>query len=269
MAQHTRQRRWGSSHVGKLETMLKELGFDEEGVLGSNADIEYMDIDTRSGVDISCETRYANIASSFEPMEVDKGADARIDRWPIDNSESRLKKRISYKRKLARVASLSRRLVGYDPIETFAENCEKTLPDWVALLRKTTLPNGITSGDSRIITAFKAVDNVICGQGTGLLQRLANVQLMRLFNSLEGIIKADRDNGRIHREPYFRDANIAMDIYLGAQDTQVDTKELRLKLRQGRKRFSKRWSHLAEPSPLFVLVYSNAAESIVYVATTL
>ncbi len=96
-----------------------------------------------------------------------------------------------------------------------------------------------------IITAFKAVDNVICGQGTDLLQRLANIQLIRLFNSLEGIIKADRDNGRIHREPYYRDANVAMDIYLGAQGTQVDTKELRLKLRQGRKRFSKRWSHLA------------------------
>ncbi len=64
------------------------------GVLGSNEDIEHMDTDTHLEVDISCETGYTNIASGFEPMEVDKGADVRIERWPIDSSESRLKKRI-------------------------------------------------------------------------------------------------------------------------------------------------------------------------------
>ncbi len=31
MAQHTRQSSWASNYVGKLETMLKELGFDEDG----------------------------------------------------------------------------------------------------------------------------------------------------------------------------------------------------------------------------------------------
>ncbi|KAK4113069.1 hypothetical protein N656DRAFT_640995 [Canariomyces notabilis] len=133
----------------------------------------------------------------------------------------------------------------------------------MALLRNATLPNGITSTDPRIITAFKAVDSVLCGRGNTMLQRLANVHLMRLFGSLEAIIKSDRHNGRIHREPYYRDAHIAMDIYLSAQETHSNTDELRCKLRRGRKRFSKRWSYLATVSPLFVLVYSDAAELIV------
>lgn len=89
---------------------------------------------------------------------------------------------------------------------------------------------------------------------------------MRLFRSLEAIIKSDRDRGRMHRGPYYRDSSVAMDIYMSAQETQSNTKRLRLKLKGGRKRFSKRWGTLAAPSPLFVLVYTDAAEAIMYVA---
>ena len=42
-----------------------------------------------------------------------------------------------------------------------------------------------------------------------------------------------------------------------------------MRLRQGGKRFSKGGVHLADPSPLFILVYANAVEAIVYVAITL
>jgi hypothetical protein len=68
------------------------------------------------------------------------------------------------KRKLALVASLSRGLVGRDLLNSFAENCEKTIPDWISLLRKTRLPNFTNSLDSCIINAFKAVDGIICGK---------------------------------------------------------------------------------------------------------
>ncbi|KAI3333798.1 hypothetical protein F4824DRAFT_512943 [Ustulina deusta] len=307
MPQHTHRRNdWGSNHIGKLERMLKELGIGGDRADGPDDVLEPMDIDTRLEGDIGYKIGRANVVSDFEPMDIDQETDVCIgdkkseqigssnlashyrydnrktnssldkeatitwdtERQPIYHSKSQFKKKVVYKRKLARVTSLSKRLIGYDPIGTFADNCEKTLPDWIGLLRKATLPNDITSEDPRIITAFKAVDNVICGQGTDLLQRLANVQLMRLFGSLKDIIKSDRDNGRIHREPYYRDANVAMDIYLSAQETQSNTKQLRLKLKQGRKRFSKRWSDLATASPLFVLVYSDAAEAIVYVAVT-
>ncbi|KAI1302241.1 hypothetical protein F5Y03DRAFT_385568 [Xylaria venustula] len=116
------------------------------------------------------------------------------------------------------------------------------------MLCEASLLNGITSDDPRILMAFNAVDTTICGRGSNPLRRLAYVHLMRLFDSLKDIIKSDRDNGRIHREPYYRDANIAMDIFLNAQRTQSNTMG---------------WSDLAAPSPLFVLVYSDAAEAIV------
>ncbi|KAF4462288.1 hypothetical protein FALBO_10902, partial [Fusarium albosuccineum] len=39
-------------------------------------------------------------------------------------------------RKLARVDFLSRTLIGHKPLDSFAENYEKTMPDWLLLLRK-------------------------------------------------------------------------------------------------------------------------------------
>ncbi|KAK4243201.1 hypothetical protein C7999DRAFT_18418 [Corynascus novoguineensis] len=165
---------------------------------------------------------------------------------------------------LARVTSLIYRLLGHNPIESFAINCEKTLANWISLLRETTPPHNVSSSDPRWAGAFKVLDSIITGrQGEYLLRRLAYVQLTRLFASLEAVIKSDRDNGRIHREPYYTNAHIAMDIYMSAQERDSNTGELRRKLRQGRRRFSRRWSDLAILAPLFVLIYSDAAEVII------
>ncbi|KAK3364104.1 hypothetical protein B0T25DRAFT_445299, partial [Lasiosphaeria hispida] len=64
---------------------------------------------------------------------------------------------------------LCNRLIASDTIRNFADNCEKTLLDWVKLLRKITLPTNITSTDPYIIAAFKALDSIICRQGTIML----------------------------------------------------------------------------------------------------
>lgn len=161
------------------------------------------------------------------------------------------------------VTILAYQLVGHDPIHSFAENCDKTMGEWMALLGKTTLPSDIASSDPRIIVAFQAVDGVLCGQGTYLLRRLAYVQLMRLFVFLEAVIKSERESGRLHRKPCYRDTTVAIDVYMNAQERRSNTSALRREL-QERKRFGRSWSDLAGPSPLFVLVYSDAAEPIVY-----
>ncbi|KAH8747637.1 hypothetical protein F5883DRAFT_437035 [Diaporthe sp. PMI_573] len=154
--------------------------------------------------------------------------------------------------KAQRVTFLSNRLIGDSPIDTFAANCEKTFLDWIKLLSRATIPEDIQSTDPRIISAFKAVDSVICGQGINALQRLAHVQLLRLFDLLEAIVKTDRVTGRIHRERHYQDHHIAMDIYMSAQEAHSNTNYLRTKIRTCRKRLSKRWSVLARASPLFV-----------------
>ena len=151
----------------------------------------------------------------------------------------------------------------------FAKNCENAITDWISLLGKTTLPGDVASSDSRIIAAFKAVDRIICGQeGTYLLRRLAHVQLMRIFTTLESIIRSERETGRVPREPCYRDASVAVDIYMNAQEDRSHPEALRRELKE-RKRAGRSWSVLAGPSPLFTMIYSEAAEPIVYGSTLL
>lgn len=203
------------------------------------------------------------------PRDLEGGANVRFRATGADLSKEETTREGRHwthaETKAHKITALSNRLIGDNPIDVFAVNCEKTLLDWIKLLSIATLPDDIQSTDRCIITAFKAVDSVICGQGTNMLRRLAHVHLIRLFGCLEAIVKTDRVTGRIHRERHYRDDHIAMDIYMNAQEAHSNTNELRLKIKRGRKRFSKRWSVLAKASPLFLLVYPDAAESIMYV----
>ncbi|KAM7196594.1 hypothetical protein V8F33_006093 [Rhypophila sp. PSN 637] len=155
----------------------------------------------------------------------------------------------------------SHKLVGSFPITTFATNYKKCVVDWVALLRRTALPKGTPSSDPRVIYAFKYIDSILSRRGTTLLRRLAYIQLIRLFIFLEASLKLERTRGIAHRRPGCRDVSVAMDIYMSAQIQQ--SKGLRYMLKE-RKRLGKRWTELSRPSPLFVLLYSNFAESIMY-----
>lgn len=162
----------------------------------------------------------------------------------------------------ASVVQLQNKLLGTDPLRTFAINCEKVMADWNSLKSKTALPNIASSSDPRILQAFRAVDNIICGrQGSTLLRRLAYVQLMRLFTFLECIISFERKTGRVTRGRYQRDASIALDIYTSAQENRFNSNYLRREL-QERKRAGRSWKDLSKPSPLLVLMYSEATEAI-------
>ncbi|EXL39880.1 hypothetical protein FOCG_17547 [Fusarium oxysporum f. sp. radicis-lycopersici 26381] len=197
----------------------------------------------------------------------DLGAKQRILAYQQKEQLSKLPKnhneKIS-KENSAYIMSLSYRLVGPESLKAFAENCEKTIPDWYSLLKKTTLPDFADSSHPCIISAFKAVDSIICGkQGTYLLRRLAYIQLMRLFTSLEAMIKSERQAGSIPRKRGHSNANIALDIYLSAQHKTTCISDLRRELKE-RKRTGRSWTNLAEPSPLLAMMYSTASEPILY-----
>lgn len=147
-------------------------------------------------------------------------------------------------------------------MNNFARNCEKVIADWKSLKSETTLSDVASSSDPRIIYAFKAVDNVICGRrGSILLRRLAYIQLMRLFTFLEGIIAYERKTGGVLRGRYYRDGSVALDIYMSAQEDTSNPRNLRRELRE-RKRAGRSWNDLSKPSPLLVLMYAEAAESV-------
>lgn len=163
-----------------------------------------------------------------------------------------------------RLESLSSRLVRHDAIECFVDNCKKIWEDWTSLLRKTTLPPHVASSDTRVIAAFKAVDDVISEkQSTRVLRWLAYIRLMALFDSLKPVVKSERENGEAHRERGDRDISAILDIYENARRRCSNTRASRNAIAEYR-RTAKRVKTLAGPSPLFLLVYSEEAEPIMY-----
>ena len=169
-------------------------------------------------------------------------------------------------KRTTRLESLPSRLVRHDAIECFANNCEKIWEDWTSLLQKTTLPPNVASSDARVTAAFRAVDSVISGkQSTYVLRWLAYARLMALYDSLKPVVRTERENGEAYRERGDRDINAVIDIYENALRPS-DRRGLRDVILEHR-RTGKRVNSLAGPSPLFLLIYSDEAETVMYVAS--
>lgn len=125
------------------------------------------------------------------------------------------------------------------------------------------LPPNVASSDARVIAAFRAVDCAISGiQSTRTLRWLAYVRLMALCDSLKLVVRAERESGEAHRERGDRDINAVIDIYENAQrpSNRQRPRDAILEYR----RTGKRVKSLAGPSPLFLLVYSDEAETVMY-----
>jgi hypothetical protein len=86
---------------------------------------------------------------------------------------------------------------------------------------------------------------------------------MALFDSLMPVVKSERENGEAHRERGDRDISAIMDIYENARRRCSNTRASRNAIAEHR-RTGKRIKTLAGPSPLFLLVYSEEAEPIMY-----
>jgi hypothetical protein len=146
----------------------------------------------------------------------------------------------------------------------FVGNYQYALDHWVSLQMGPALPNDVKSSDARVVAAFRVLDNAIAKE-QGMLSRLAYMQLIRMFRELEDRVAADRQRGQVHRDTGYRDASVALDIYMSAQDGSPDPTTLRRALLE-RKRMGRRWTTLAGPSPLFLLLYSPETEMVVCVS---
>ncbi|KAL6409079.1 hypothetical protein AUP68_05448 [Ilyonectria robusta] len=187
----------------------------------------------------------------------------------IRRAPKRLDAEASRMKQTAHVLSVYHKLMGANPLQSFNKNCESVLVDWNRLKSETAIPDATSSSDSRIVHAFKAIDNVICGiRGSTLLRRLAYVRLMQLFTFVENLVRFERESGRVKRGRCCRDASVALDVYISAQEGTLSPSEIRQQVKQ-RKRVGKKWTDLSKPSPLLVLIYSGAADSIVCVFISL
>ncbi|KAH8747964.1 hypothetical protein F5883DRAFT_436876, partial [Diaporthe sp. PMI_573] len=122
----------------------------------------------------------------------------------------------------------------------------------------TTLPKNIACTDPAVTRAFQAVDRVIEGN-EHRLARLGHTCLIRLLTTLEGIIASDRRHGRIQTSVGYRNASVALDLYIMARGEQQDCARSKL---YKRTRTAKRWFHLGGNSPLLLFAHADAAESI-------
>jgi hypothetical protein len=91
--------------------------------------------------------------------------------------------------------------------------------------------------------------------------RLAYNRLTHVFESPKKIVASYRRNGLLpSRRSGYGNASVAIDIYIEAQE-QAGTSSDQVK--QG-SRVARRWRTLAGPSPIFVIIYSEAVEGFAY-----
>jgi hypothetical protein len=151
-------------------------------------------------------------------------------------------------------------LVPQDAVGHFLYAFGSVASPWYTLLCRTTPPDHIQSTDSWFVDALSALDLVITGQqdSSRLLARLAYVQLYRLLQILQRRVAFDRQVCRIRSRN--RNSSIALDIYMAAQSCNPPSRRQLIE----RKNLAKRWSDLAGQWAIFVLLYSDDAEDIVF-----
>jgi len=161
------------------------------------------------------------------------------------------------------VNDIASKLVRVDALTFFVNNCEMALAGWISILEKTTLPASITSSDPRVLTAFKELDSIICGRdSTCILQRLAYIQLLCVFESLERIIGSDHRDGTVQLRPGYGCSSVAVEKYLSAQ-RQPTAKATLLE----RTRFARRLRDISGQPPFFLVIYTNVAETVACVTS--
>ncbi|KAH8743793.1 hypothetical protein F5883DRAFT_512125, partial [Diaporthe sp. PMI_573] len=171
---------------------------------------------------------------------------------------------LGYLSNTSKISRLAQQLIKHDAETFFAENMEGFYEFWLRLLVQTTFPPNIRFTDRRVLDAFRAVDSIITSRDNAYpLSRLAYVRLANMTVSLKEIIANNRRNVLKNNR---RDASVAIDIYVNAQDimpgsNESDLQELRKNLNK-RIDLSNHWADLGGDAPLLLLTYSDKAEGI-------
>ena len=155
-------------------------------------------------------------------------------------------------------------LLRRDAAEYLAGACGRMVVKWISLETATALPEGTTSSDPRIIFAFKALDRLFDSESDIYIVRMAYIQLGRLLRRLETMIKSERQAGILHRERRYPDSSISIDMYMSAKEPVKHMGRVRQNLIE-RRAISMRWVILVGSTPFLSLIFSETAETIMYV----
>ncbi len=114
--------------------------------------------------------------------------------------------------KVIRAQRLSHKLAQHTIIELFALDYASIWDNWVSLLSQTAFPLETSSRDSHFTLVFQAVEKVISTIHS-VIQWLAYIQLIRLFDTLRETIRKQRAYEIHSRKRGISDNSIAITIY--------------------------------------------------------
>ena len=171
-----------------------------------------------------------------------------------------VKGRLNIKKNLtpAEIGPVASSLITGDSIPFLINNFQFIFAVWMLFLTSKTLSR---SADQAVIEAFDVLHELLTDKrDTRFLLRFAYVQLAEAIDALVKAAKENRHAGHLYK----RDESVYIDVYLTAKGNPLKSPKLRNKLSE-HKRMGRRWRQLTDPSPLLLFLYSDNAESVVYV----
>lgn len=174
------------------------------------------------------------------------------------------KGRLNIKRKLtpAEIDPVASGLITGDSIPFFLNNFQLIFDIWISFL---TTKASVRSVNHAVVAAFDVLDDLVRDyRDTRFLLRFAYVQLAEAIDALEKVVSTDRLAGHVHGGAGYRDESAYIDVYLTAKGKPLNNLKKRNELSE-RRRIGRRWREITNLSLLLLAVYSDDAESIVYV----
>ncbi|EXU95235.1 hypothetical protein X797_011703 [Metarhizium robertsii] len=168
---------------------------------------------------------------------------------------------------VSRYEDICGRFIKFNAKRDFFDTWETVVDSWTALLRITSLPSNKPIRRTHVITAVNALGSVINGHpGVSLPARFGYFQLANFLDALEFRIRSERDtwpNALDWRRGRY--TTIAYDMYLDALSSDPRAKSPRQEVLR-RRLIGRRWRAYAEPSSLLLAVYSDFAETFMYIS---
>lgn len=157
-------------------------------------------------------------------------------------------------------------LVAHDAEKFCCQHIERIHGFWVALLHsRGSITGGQPQWQKNAINIFRQIDDFMNkNQDNHRLRRMAFIGLAILIEDTKKAIAVNRRNGGIECRPGQRNASLAVDLYLAAQEPIVNRKRAKSQLNR-LLATSRRWLALSKGCPLLSVAFSANAEKIMYV----
>ncbi|KAL2419250.1 hypothetical protein ABEF95_001819 [Exophiala dermatitidis] len=154
-------------------------------------------------------------------------------------------------------------LVSADGMSYFLSHCRAIYESWMPSTSDSL--DHSSSIETRVVAALDRVQDLLNGNRVcRLLLRFAYLQLAWSIDAYMDVAADDRVLRRVRRKVGHRDATVAIDLYLETK-RKVSGQEVKRSRLLGYCRTGRRWAVLAGGAPLFVLIFPQMADTIMYV----